>query len=201
MIEAYPLHWPVGKPRSKSQARSAFSGSQNDSQNFIINEIRLLGGSNPIISTDIKLRQDGLPYASQRQPDDQGVAVYFDYKGQQQCFACDRWDLIKYNMKAIGKTIEALRGIGRWGSGDMVEAAFKGFQALPAPICGEPPWYEVLGFVEEPNQLFHAEDSFKRLARKYHPDNGGTHEKMAQLNKAIDQARKELKSITKINDF
>ena len=46
-------------------------------------------------------------------------------------------------MQAIAKTIEALRGINRWGTGDMMEAAFKGFSALPAPDTNKP-WREVL---------------------------------------------------------
>lgn len=144
MVDAYPLQWPAGKPRTQIPKRSNFSGSQNECQNQVVKEVKLLGGRNLVISTNIKLRQDGLPYASQRAPDDKGVAVYFEYEGNQQCFACDKWDLVKDNMRAIAKTIEALRGIGRWGSGDMVRSAFKGFQALPPPIKKQKKWYEIL---------------------------------------------------------
>jgi hypothetical protein len=48
---------------------------------------------------------------------------------------------INRNIYAIAKTIEALRGIERWGSGSMVEQAFTGFVTLPAP---KSPW-EVIG--------------------------------------------------------
>jgi hypothetical protein len=48
------------------------------------------------------------------------------------CFACDRWDSVADNVQAIRKTIEALRGIERWGTGDMVQRAFAGFVALPS---------------------------------------------------------------------
>lgn len=47
------------------------------------------------------------------------------------CFACEKWQDVYGNIYAIGKTIEALRGIERWGTGDMVEQAFTGFVALP----------------------------------------------------------------------
>ena len=57
------------------------------------------------------------------------------------CFACDKWRDVYDNIYAIGKTIEALRGIERWGTGDMVEQAFTGFVALPSP---KSPW-EILG--------------------------------------------------------
>jgi hypothetical protein len=53
-----------------------------------------------------------------RARDDVGVAVYFSYRNQQRCFACDRWNRIQDNMQAISKTIEALRGIERWATGD-----------------------------------------------------------------------------------
>jgi hypothetical protein len=72
----------------------------------------------------VQLRQDGLPYANRRAPSDTGAAVYFSYKGRQMCFACDKWQDVYDNIYAISKTIEALRGIERWGAGDMVEQAF-----------------------------------------------------------------------------
>jgi hypothetical protein len=49
--------------------------------NHLINEIRRLGGDNAILSTNIKLRVDGLPYSNQAQPNDTGAAVYFNLKG------------------------------------------------------------------------------------------------------------------------
>lgn len=37
-------------------------------------------------------------------------------------------------MRAIEKTIEALRGLERWGAKEMVNAPFRGFKALPASV-------------------------------------------------------------------
>lgn len=37
-----------------------------------------------------------------------------------------------------------------------------------------------------------AEANYRTRARQAHPDNGGSHERMAELNAAIDEARKEL---------
>ncbi len=34
-------------------------------------------------------------------------------------------------MQAINKTVEAIRGIERWGTGEMMRAAFAGFKELP----------------------------------------------------------------------
>lgn len=184
MTESYPLHWPIGKPRSRSSSAAAFKGSQNDTQNFLMHEIRLLGGKNIIISTNIELRLDGLPYASRREPEDKGVAVYFMYEGNQQCFSCDRWDKIKDNLKAIAKTIEALRGIGRWGSGDMVRAAFQGFQALPAPIEAGQPWYSVLNCDADATKET-IKKAYYTKAKQYY----GDHEKMIEINQAYEMSK------------
>jgi hypothetical protein len=72
-----------------------------------------------------------LPYAKYKTPDDPGVAVYFELNGRSQVFACDKWDRVEDNLQAIRKTIEAIRGIERWGSSEMLNRIYKGFQALP----------------------------------------------------------------------
>lgn len=189
MTESYPLHWPSGQPRTDrwKRARSNFNVSQMNAQEGIFAEIKRLGGRNPIMSTNIRLRNDGLPYAQQSRIDDPGVAVYFTLKGRPMVFACDKWDQIKDNMRAIQKTIEALRGIERWGSGEMMQQAFTGFMALPP---AEKEWWTILA-VDRSMPLDIVEMSYKRLAMKAHPDNGGSHEEMSKLNAAIEKARRE----------
>jgi DnaJ-domain-containing protein 1 len=157
-----------------------------------MNELRLLGAKNVILSTNIPLRNDGLPYARYKTPDDPGVAVYFQLKGQLQVFACDRWKRVEDNMQAIRKTIEAIRGLERWGSSEMLNRIFKGFEALPE-TAGESvgSWWAVLG-VDPDWPLEQIEAAYKQAAKIHHPDRpGGSHEKMTELNRAIDEARKE----------
>jgi len=187
-IEAYPLHWPQGKPRTKYPERSRFDVGAAVARDYLFSELDMLGGKNIIVSTNIRLRNDGLPYASQKEPDERGVAVYFDYKGNQVCFCCDRWDLVKDNMQAIRHTINALRGISRWGTGDMVEAAFRGFQALPAPTQAARPWFMVLG-VPDNASIDICESEYRKKAKSAHPDKGGNVEDMSTLNDAIKIAR------------
>ena len=181
MIEAYPLQWPSGKPRTSRPERARFDVSQERAQSGILDQIRMLGGTLPVISTNVTLRRDGLPYTSQRAPDDKGVAVYFTHKGRQMCFACDRWDSLKDNMQAIHKTIEALRGIERWGSGDMVQQAFTGFVALPSNAP-----HTVLGVSADACRE-EIEEAYRRKARSAHPDAGGSNEEMARINAARSQ--------------
>ncbi|MBC7602745.1 MAG: J domain-containing protein [Ramlibacter sp.] len=201
--EAYPLHWPAGRDRTKAYYReqAKFEVTFARARDNIIHEVGLLTGTSRygdaqiVISTNTALRRDGLPLAGQRQPDDTGVAVYFTHKKRQMVFACDRWTKIEHNMQAIAKTIEALRGIARWGTGDMLAAAFTGFTALPPPSATPTPgakrhWRDVFGTgVRSRSDLT---DVYRRLASAYHPDRGGDPAKMAELNTARDEALKEV---------
>lgn len=145
-----------------------------------------------VLSTNLELRPDGRPYVpyASRKPDDPAVAVYFTWRGQQYAFACDCWHLVEHNLQAIRKTIEAMRGIERWGTGEMVSAAFAGFKALPeqaGPSSGFT-WWAVLGFSSPVASEADIDAAYKRLAKQYHPDQqGGSHELMQQLNQARTQ--------------
>lgn len=187
----YPLKWPAGLPRTSSPERARFSILLMPAIAHLRDELRLSGATLPVISTNVALRRDGLPYANAREPDDSGVAVYFTRDGRQQVIACDRWDLVAHNVRAIGKTVEALRGIERWGSSDMVRRAFTGFAALPAP---SEDWRSVLDLGGGGRSFYIAdyEREYRRRAAKAHPDLGGTVEEMQRLNAAIEAARKEL---------
>jgi hypothetical protein len=182
-MEAYPLHWPVGRPRTQRSERSRFDVGAAQARDDLLNEVRLLGGGNMVISTNIPLRNDGLPYAKYhgKEPEDTGVAVYFSYKGQPMCFSCDRWDKVRDNMRAIQKTIAAMRGIVRWGTGDMVQQTFTGFALLEAPK--KHLWYEVLKCYCDASP----EDvklSYRTMLKATHPDHGGSAEAFQEVQEA-----------------
>jgi len=190
MTEAYPLAWPPHRPRTKRRQRSQFHSSFDVARDGLMDELRRMGARLPVLSTNVPLRRDGLPYAVQKEPDDPGVAVYFEWKGRQMAFACDRWDRVRDNVQAVRHTIAALRGLDRWGTGDMVEAAFRGFEALPPPDASDRQWRDVLNLTSM-DGLQEAEASYRHLATERHPDRGGSTEQMAELNAAIRQARKD----------
>lgn len=108
----------------------------------MIHQIELMGGYNLVVSTNLRRRQDGGIFAVdlRRGVEDPGVAVYFQRGDTRVCFCCDRYHHPWENMRAIGKTIEAMRGIERWGSAEMLDRAFTGFEALPPPKH----WSEIL---------------------------------------------------------
>src|SRR3954464_15309435 len=129
MTNAYPLAWPNGWPRTPAAKRqpSRFSpGALSKEAQETIWELARLGARQAVISTNVELRQDGLPYSNRRKPDDPGVAVYFMYEKRQQCIPCDRWSTVEENLRAIWKSIEALRSLERWGAKSFVDAAFTG---------------------------------------------------------------------------
>lgn len=191
MTEAFPLQWPPGKPRTP-RARielSRFSpGDRPQECRAVQEELARLGARNVVISTNIRLRNDGLPYANDKAPADQGVAVYFTYAGGQKCFACDRWWTIEENLRAVWKSIEAIRGLERWGSKSFVDAAFTGFAALPAPGAARA-WWDVLG-VSQHATVDQINAAYREKAKSAHSDAGGSDAAMSELNVARDQGLK-----------
>ena len=186
-IEAFPLCWPDGWKRTAYKDDSRFRTEFTKARDFLFAEIGRMGGTKIILSTNLPLRRDGLPYANQPNPSDSGAAVYFTYKGKSMVFACDRFRKVGDNIYAIGLTIEALRGIERWGASDMMERAFSGFKALSAGKS----WFDVLRCAPDaPKEEI--ERCYRILARQRHPDVGGSEEAMAELNKAREEALKDI---------
>lgn len=184
-VAAFPLSWPRGWSRNAPHQRQegTFSVALGRARDGLLSEVTRLGGKHPVISSNLRLRQDGLPYAQQGRVDDPGIALYFDLKGKPMCFACDRFTKVEANLRAIELSIAALRGLERWGASDMLERAFQGFLALPAPgqslshdggsapqaHPGQIHWSEILGV--SPNcSTSEARDAYKRLCGIYHPD-------------------------------
>jgi hypothetical protein len=191
MIEAYPLYWPEDRKRTKYREDSRFKTGFGAARNFLVAEIQRMGGSSVIISSNVPLRNDGLPRANQPEPSDPGVAVYFKYQKKDMVFACDKYRYTRDNVYAIAKTIEAMRGIERWGSSDMMERAFRGFTALPQHASQT--WRYHLGFGEEqPVTVTEIDSAFRELVKKHHPDVGGNADVFQQIVSAREQARKEL---------
>lgn len=193
-IEHYPLHWPDNQAKTPIHQRvwGSFDTTQHAAQTGLMKEISMLGGRDVILSTNIRLRKDGMPYTSDKEPEDGGVAVYFTYKKSQMCFACDKYTKVKANMQAVRKTIEALRGIERWGASEMMAKAFTGFVQLPAPGRVKT-WREVLGCNPGESSLEEVKRRYRILANLAHPDKeGGSEAEMAILNEAMAQAKEAL---------
>jgi hypothetical protein len=189
-ITNYPLSWPFGWERTDIYKRRPSQFGRHSiisSARQLSNEIRLMRGRDMIISTNLRVRNDGIPYSNQRVPEDPGVAVYFKWKDKPIVFACDKYRSVEDNLWAIVKHIEALRGQERWGVGSL-DQAFAGYAALPDPNAR--PWWEALSVRRDASDE-EIRKAYFTLARQYHPDNKetGNEELFVQIQQAYDLAK------------
>lgn len=206
-VEAYPLCWPAGWPRTPSHRReygrfsrkggthswiSSANLTVSDGVKRILEQLRLFGviADDVIISSNIQLRRDGLPLSGRPEPSDPGVAVYWLDGGGQRCMASDRYTKATQNLAAIAATLEAMRAIERHGGAAILDRAFTGFAALPHLEQ----WWQVLGFESSDVTREQIIDAHKRLARQHHPDNGGDADQMARINVARDEGLERVRS-------
>lgn len=196
-VSAYPLSWPLQVPRKAKPSRARFSQdgkplSIASARRRLLEEIdKITKNGQPyrvdpdkvVISTNVRTRNDGLPYSNVREPEDSAVAVYFDLDGVPHCLPCDAWDRVADNLAAIAAHIGAMRGMERWGVAD-IRQAFSGFQALP-PVAGDAPsaWWVVLG-VAQGADFDTVRAAYQQKRKSTHPDHGGTTEQF----KAVQQA-------------
>jgi hypothetical protein len=208
-INAYPLQWPTGWKRTQHVDRRSATfnkkthgnrGTQRltiaDGAQRVLAELEAMGYGRDdiVISTNVELRLDGLPRSDRSEPGDPGTAVYWrTRKGEHKVMAVDRYDRVADNLAAIAATLEAMRAIERHGGALILERAFTGFAALPAPGAKRE-WWEILG-VERSATRDTVRGAYRALASKFHPDKpGGSHEKMAELNSAQEAALLECAS-------
>jgi hypothetical protein len=219
MIDAYPLQWPIGWRRTAiaERVRAKFGKkswsedvgraivrdlSIDDGTKRVLSELSRMGVERGtiVISTNLRLRLDGLPISKQNQPSDVGAAVYWidPATNASRCMAIDIYDRIADNLGAVAATIKALRLIERHGGAQVLARAFTGFTALPAPgqtsACG---WREVLELSPDYTpQRDGIDRAYKVLRSRYHPDKtGGDGARFHEIQLAYDQACAELRNL------
>lgn len=212
-MQAYPLAWPAGWPRTpaaeKARGRfntrrehvSTYSGERYkvasdltvaDAVKRVVYELERLGSRQVVISTNLKTRRDGLPLSDQREPSDGGAAVYWEpQRGPMRVMAIDRYERVADNLAAIAATLEAMRAIDRHGGAQVLERAFTGFAALPAPEDFDP--WKVLGLSRTASRAT-IQERFRLLAMSNHPDAGGTVEAFQRLERARREALEQVRA-------
>lgn len=182
MANAFPLQWPQGRARWKlSRSTSKFRMTDGQMLAHLMDELDRLSAKDVVISTNRGA-------FSRAQPADPGVAVYFKRKDRDLCIACDRYSRVEDNLHAIGLAVEAIRALERHGTGDMVDAAFSGFTALPESVITPPPspWWQVLG-IDEHSDKNAIKAAYKSKVKYAHPDTGGNSVAFARLQKAYEE--------------
>lgn len=205
MTQAYPLQWPQGwtriAPHKREDGRSRFARATGGSRwskpvtlhvatQSLIDELTRLGAKHITISTNLVLRQDGLPRSGQKTPEDPGVAVYFEHEGAAVVMARDAFMRPEDNLRSLALAVEALRQMKRHGGGTMIKRAFTGFTALPPPeqmstIVTAPPnnWWDVLG-VSHDASWSEIKSAHRALVMK---SGGGT----VEVNAAYEAAKRK----------
>lgn len=193
MIEAYPLHWPVGYKRNNNRVRSRFQVTPDKAQQNLRNELWQLKASSIIISSNVSVRKDGSLYSDQLSAplNDPGIAIYFKYKGKDVVMCCDKYERPFENIHALGLCIGGLRTIERHDVSEFLERAFTGFKALPETISKA--WYQILG-IDKLSNAFQIKEAYRRMAQAHHPDAGGSVEMFNKINVAYQQALASLKN-------
>jgi hypothetical protein len=193
-VDAYPLQWPVGWARTDRDERRAaiYQVSFARARDDMMRSVRLLGGTDIVVSSNIALRRDGRPYANQGEPVDPGIAVYWTQRNQPRVMACDCWRTTRDNIRAIGLAVDGLRAIDRAGASQILERAFVGFAALPASTPVIRSWRAVLHLNGAAVTRGDILDAFRRQLPFCHPDSGGSHDLMVELNRARDEALREV---------
>ena len=138
-----------------------------------------------VISTNVPVRLDGFPRSGAAEPADPGAAVYWIEGKHRRVMAIDIYDRVADNIAALAATLDAMRAIERHGGAAILERAFTGFAALPAPSAARK-WHEILG-VPPQASMDEINAAYRRLASSTHPDKGGSADAMANLNKARDE--------------
>lgn len=193
-VDAYPLYWPLDWKRTLADRRvhGRYQVNFGRARDEVLNSVRLLKGREVVISSNVPIRRDGLPYANMPEPKDPGIAVYWlTAKRETRVMACDSWRTVRDNLRAIGLALEGLRAIERSGASQVLERAFAGFTALPADASASS-WRTVLGLDGGAVTRDVIEEAYRRRAVAAHPDAGGSHGAMVALNAAREQALREM---------
>lgn len=210
-ISAWPLAWPTGWPRTLPAYRRVAKFAKKvehrwpdgkvanwkKSVDLTLNEARIrvlvelermgLSREDVVISTNVPLRLDGEPRSGAREPDDPGVAVYWqEAGGARRCIAIDIYETVADNLAAIAATLDAMRAIERHGGAAILERAFTGFTALPAPGARRE-WWEVLG-VPKGSSRDDITSAYRRLRSQHHPDKGGSAAAFDEVERAYREA-------------
>lgn len=199
-MDAYPLAWPEGWPRTDSAklkdgrstfARREYRSGQNwqssrpinfiEAKDSLLTAVQALGGRAPVISSNYQVGRDGFPLKGKRAPDDEAIAIYFTRAGKPYVMARDAYHRAEDNMRSLALALESLHTLERHGGGVMTEKAFQGFVALPAPKRP----HEVLG-VSPTASHDEVRKAWRAKIADHHPDRTGTHDAAAELNAARD---------------
>lgn len=193
-LSEWPTHQSSTPYHRRENAR--FTGSYPDRITLLERELEQISAKDVVLESVLpksKARRDGWPMSDAK--GGPGVIVSFVQAGEPREMVADRYHDWRDNLHAIGKALEALRAVDRWGLTKKA-AQYEGFRpALPAP-AGVTSFNGPTGaalFLAQHSGLTTAylltdagtqAEAYRRAAAKLHPDKGGSHELFVQLQQA-----------------
>jgi len=187
----YPLRWLYQQPRTKNPDRARFGNhSVFMAGGYLVDELGRLGVKNCVISSNLQQRARGDGFYANQRVDDAGVVVYFDLKGKGKAMACDRWDKVEHNLRALYLSVQAIRGLERWGGSEFLDGLFTGFEALPSSedfAMSRKNYFKGITNKEE------LATTYRRLVKLLHPDMpGGTAKEFNIMQEQYEKIKRNI---------
>jgi hypothetical protein len=188
---AYPLYWPEEWPRTPygSKKRSRYDVTYQKASTEALQSLKRMRVSQWSLSSNLRVQRNLPPTEGAAAREDSGAALWWiDPKRREtRVIACDMYESVRENVRAIGLAIEALRALERTGATQILDRAMQTFatKGLPAP---KPEWVYALGLVDYPASQAHVHEAFRSRSKLAHPDSGGSHQSFIELQQARDAA-------------
>jgi hypothetical protein len=197
-----PLDPWIG-PRTRYPERSRFRSDWRTTLAELSYELERLGATSFVLQLDVSewdLRKDGGIRANARPASSEAIRINFTAaKKGPLTFACDRYDDWHDNVRAVAKTLEALRAVDRYGVATTGEQ-YRGWTAIsnrPAEMSREQAAEFLAHWAYPDDAGFTGADllatptlireAHRQAAKRAHPDvTGDDGDTMARLNAARD---------------
>lgn len=208
---SYPLNWPANTPRARVRHHGRYTTDTGryrrevtmaEAQTRLFNALdkfnnqgrgRVVDLSRCELRTMIQVRKDGKGFikGDERRPPDVGVVVRFKIEKNPIPLPIDCYTDIAQNIAASAAAVDALRTLWRVDAGIFLAAA-SGLAGLPPPMAMAN-WRGILGYPQDVTPTYdEARKRYKKMASAAHSDKGGNDNVMADLNRAIADAKTEL---------
>lgn len=199
MKRLFPLEWPVDQRRTIGPVGFPPAGCKVDGMREpaerLAKAMNLPGFGDVELSSNVRVGPTGL-YLGNSVREDTGAALAFTFKGRRYHVGQDFRSRPYFNVWSLALMAEGLRQTVRHAGDALFERMIAGLAALPPPGAGAAGLRvpsAVLGVAPNaPRDVIEA--AYRALARKAHPDAGGSTARMAELSAARDAMLQALES-------